>query len=103
AHEKERVAGALRLMHRDFSGRQAKDYVAAVIDARQLEHVAEESQVGLGLRAADDAMCTDEHRNSSFSVRLSPSSGGNGQVPLSHERSRTSPSIVSGEARRGAL
>ena len=36
AHEKERVAGALRLVHRDFSRRQAKDYVAAVIDAGSL-------------------------------------------------------------------
>src|SRR5262245_61292912 len=66
AHEKERVAGALRLVHRDFSRRQAKDYVAAVIDAGQLEHVAEESEVSLGLRAADDAMRADEHRSSSF-------------------------------------
>src|SRR5499426_3375349 len=46
AHEKERVVGALRLVHRDFGRRQADDYVAAVIDARQLEHVAEESEVG---------------------------------------------------------
>src|SRR5262245_39753686 len=66
AHEKERVAGALRLVHRDFSRRQAKDYIAAVIDARQLEHVAEESEVGLGFRAADNAMRADEHRSSSF-------------------------------------
>src|SRR5262245_66021230 len=66
AHEKERMAGAIRLVHRDFGRRQAEDYVAAVIDARQLEDVAEESEVGLGFRAADDAMRADEHRRSSF-------------------------------------
>src|SRR5215470_11338071 len=71
AHEKERVAGALRFVHRDFGRRQAEDYVAAVIDARQLEHVAEESEVGLGFLAADDAMRADEHRRSSF-MRQSP-------------------------------
>src|SRR5262249_4476132 len=66
AHEKERVAGALRLVHRDFSRRQAKDYIAAVIDARQLEHVAEEREVGLGYRDGDYAMRADERRRSSF-------------------------------------
>src|SRR5262245_1291747 len=66
AHEKERVAVALRLVHRDFGRRQAEDYVAAVIDAWQLEHVAEKSEIGLGIRALDDAMRADEHRRSSF-------------------------------------
>src|SRR5215470_11588703 len=69
AHEKERVVGGLRLVHRDFSRRQAEDYVAAVIDARQLEHVAEESEVGLGFRAVNDAMRADEHWRSSFRRR----------------------------------
>src|SRR5262252_8979129 len=68
AHEKERVAVALRLVHRDFGRRQAEDYVAAVIDARQLEHVAEESEVGLGFRAVDDAMRADEHGGPPFAA-----------------------------------
>src|SRR5215468_1172801 len=75
AHEKERVAGALRFVHRDFGRRQAEDYVAAVIDARQLEHVAEESEVGLGFLAADDAMRADEHRRSSFRRQAATWSG----------------------------
>src|SRR5262245_65937133 len=76
AHEKERVAGALRLVHRNFGRRQAEDYVAAVIDARQLEHVAEESEVGFGFRAADDAMRADEHWRSSCSLQLTQPSAG---------------------------
>src|SRR5262245_21859684 len=50
AHENERVAGALRLVHRDFGRRQAEDYVAAVIDARQLALAAEKSQVDMRFR-----------------------------------------------------
>src|SRR5262245_5552004 len=82
AHEKERVAGDLRLVHRDFSRRQAKDYVAAIIDARQLEHVAEESEVGLRFRAADDAMRADEHKELLLFGTPVTSSGGYSQVHL---------------------
>src|SRR5262249_34952221 len=69
AHEKEGVAGTLRLVHRDFGRRQAEDYVAAVIDARQLEHVTKESEVRLGFRAVNDAMRADEHGRSSCGYR----------------------------------
>ena len=39
--------------------------LVADVDARKPEHVPQESAVGLGPRAVEDRMCTDDHESSS--------------------------------------
>src|SRR5215510_7830791 len=52
-------------MHRNLGRWQAKDLISAIIDARQLEHIAKERAVGFRVRLADHGMRTDDHGKSS--------------------------------------
>ena len=63
AHEIELVHVVLvGRMHRNLRRRQSEDEPSvAHIDVRQLEHVAQESAVGIRVRAVDNRMRSDDH------------------------------------------
>src|SRR5687767_5376972 len=57
-------------MDRHLRRRQAEDEVPAIADMRQLEHVTQESVIGLGVGARDDYMRAADHDVPNLSAAL---------------------------------